>query len=197
MCEPMAEISTGWAALVAGAKPIQCTLRLMSMRSTPIGMLLLPIAGALCQTPPDHLLFAAFFGHVSGVELMKKMLAKGDFPATFKDTLPNLQEAIGLTDEEYQTLSEIAADYDAKATLAMKGAPIFEARLQVIDSGKMSPAMIAKLEQIEQRRKGVTMDHIQQLREAFGDIAFQKVDAYVHGPEHVKWQLPAPLLNPK
>jgi hypothetical protein len=94
-----------------------------------------------------------------------------------------LQDVFGLTDSEVTTLSATAADCQEKLRYLMEHRPsVFEARLQRIESGRISPALAREFEELDREHTRVVLSHREELRTALGNERFRLIDDVVHAP---------------
>ena len=135
---------------------------------------------ALCQTGlPDRGVYRSFFMQVAQLnEAPGPVLINGQVSGLRQ---PTIRETLGLTENEAQILSAIAADYELKIR-ALDGAlrlSTFEARLSSIESEGASTAVQQRRKNLERQRDEIVQDHIQQLKVEFGESRFEALDAYV------------------
>ena len=135
-----------------------------------------PSAAAPRQEPSDYSLYSAFF---QNVVLQKDGTLNGQ-PAD--PPKPSIQEATGLTDREMKALNGIAADCQASIDSIYRQRPgfVFEALLESIESGKDTSGKVQQLaKDRENQRERIVLDHMQQVRAAFGDARFQALTAWL------------------
>jgi hypothetical protein len=96
-----------------------------------------------------------------------------------------LKDALDLTDEESQVLNTLAAGCESKLrSFEDRARPsTFEARLRLIE--KADPRATHLLNQVDNQRRQIVLDHVQQLRAAFGDSRFSALDAFVRSGKPV------------
>jgi hypothetical protein len=100
---------------------------------------------------------------------------------------PAIQEAAGLTEREASILTEIATDLEARMRSLNMGPAIFEARLRYVESGQSSEDLVQQLlRDIEERRRQMVSEYVQQLRTAFGDARFQMLDGYARARQKAR-----------
>jgi hypothetical protein len=92
-----------------------------------------------------------------------------------------VRRSLGLTDQEFQSLLTITADLATEGRFLEKALRplMFEARMQAAESGSVSPAMQAKLRDLQDQWKKTILDHVQRLKGTFGEARFQKVDEFI------------------
>ena len=97
-----------------------------------------------------------------------------------KLTTRTAQDAIGLTNEESQTLKAVASICETRISSFDESArpSVFEARLQLIESETSSMA-IERLNSLDLERQQILSSYIQRLRTAFGDTRFKLVEDFV------------------
>ena len=134
-----------------------------------------PSAPAPRQEPSDYSLYSAFFQRVA---IQSKPTLLNGQPAD--PPKPSIQEATGLTDREMKALNGIAADCQASIDSIYRQRPgfVFEALLESIESGKDTSGDVQQLaKDRENQRERIVLDHVQQLRTAFGAARFQALDS--------------------
>lgn len=131
------------------------------------------------QIPPDPVLYENFFRQVVQSRKVSGPVLLNGQASTLPQ--PTFQEAAGLTDQEAQVLSALAADCEAKTgpLHGAVGSLVFESRLQSAESGEVSGWLTQRLKDLDDRRDQIVLDHVRQLKAAFGDSRFQTLDAYV------------------
>ena len=67
--------------------------------------------------------------------------------------------------------------------------------LEEIDAGKVSSTVQEKLKLLEDQRSEMIMGCMRHLREMLGSDRFQILEAYVRGPESIKWTTLPSLLT--
>jgi hypothetical protein len=148
---------------------------------------------AVCQTAPvpatapqnpELALYHALFQEVT---LSQTVVPGSDKPLP-TGSIKALQ-GLGLTDQELDTLTEIARDFKSKVTpLDSAERPlVFEARLYTIESVEIPASLDKKLKDISRQRDEVTLDHIHQLKAALGDSLFRKADDWLRLPPEKKY----------
>ena len=135
---------------------------------------------APCQTGlPDRAVYRSFFMQVAQLKQAPgPVLINGQASGLRQ---PTIQETLGLTENEAQILSALAADCELKSR-TLDGAvrlSTFEARLSSIESEGASTAAAQQRKNLERQRDEIVQDHIQQLKVEFGDSRFEALDAYV------------------
>jgi hypothetical protein len=153
----------------------------------PLAVLLVGFPCGLCgQTPAvdarptDPATYEAFFRQVLNLKSAENTKAHGLNGEPVAFTVPKLQDVIGLTDREVGLLQAAAADcLQAGQSFEQPSAKVFEARLQEIESGRVSGALGQELKELDGQHNRWILDRVQQLKLAFGDLRFQVLDAYV------------------
>jgi hypothetical protein len=56
---------------------------------------------------------------------------------------------------------------------------MFEARMEFVESGAISPSLREKLDDLENQWDRTILDHVQQLKAAFGERRFQTLDDFI------------------
>src|SRR5215467_9845213 len=135
----------------------------------------------LCQTGlsqapqrslPDPAVYLSFFREVAQLKQMSgPVLLNGQASGLRR---PTIQEALGLTEEEAQTLNALAADCELKSRRFDDGIRLstFEARLLAIASEGASERLTQQRKNLESQRDEMVQDHIKQLKAEFGDSRF-------------------------
>jgi hypothetical protein len=144
------------------------------------------LAGCLCQAvcqtdpaSPDYWLYSALFQRV----LFQSSLVNGQ---PTKPPLPSVQEGAGLTDAEMKALIGIAANCRDATDAVYRQHPhfVFDALMESIETGKDNSAEVQQLaKDMQDQAERVVMDHVQQLRTAFGDARFQALGAWLRADE--------------
>jgi hypothetical protein len=134
---------------------------------------------ALCQTGlPDPAVYLSFFRQVVWLkQASSPVLVNGQASALRQ---PTMQETLGLTENEAQILSALAADCELKSRPldAAVRLSTFEARLRSIESEGASTS-VAQQKNLDRQRDEMVQQYIQQLKVEFGDSRFEALDAYV------------------
>jgi len=160
--------------------------------------LTLAIAVCVCgaQDRPDPAAYQQFFRQVAelksyGSHPMARTVW-GDVP----EKVPRLQEVIGLSDAEVETLNATALDCGAKiAAFAKAAGPlIFESRLEIAGAGQNSDELARKLKEMDEQRNQMVLAHVQALKTALPPASFERLDAYVRAPADAKKSL-APTVD--
>ena len=138
---------------------------------------------ALCQPPDTDL--AAYERLLRAVAQLNEVAPSVPGPVTLNGQLSKMvprtvQDAIGLSGEESQSLNAIAFDFEAKLKSfdASARALVFEARLQLVESDQSSAAK-ERLKSLDRERQDILLRHIQQLKTAFGGARFGVLDDLV------------------
>jgi hypothetical protein len=138
-----------------------------------------PSAAAPRQEPSDYSIYDAFFQKVA----LQKDAPNGQ-PSLLNGQPTDLhflsiQEAVGLTDREMQALNGIATDcQDRIGSIPRHTNFVFDALLESIESGKDTSADMQQLSKDqENQRERMVLDHMHQVRAAFGDARFQELNA--------------------
>lgn len=155
--------------------------------------LALALAATLCsaQERPDPAAYQQFFRQVaelkSSADHPTARTAWGDVPLV----VPRLQEVIGLSDAEVETLNGVAADCMSKiAAFAKAAGPlIFESRLEIAGDGQNSDELARKLKDMDEQRNQMVLAHVQALKSALPPRSFERVDAHVRAPADAKKSL--------
>ncbi len=155
--------------------------------------LTLAIASSICgaQDRPDPAAYQQFFRQVAELKSLgvhpTARTVWGEAPLK----VPSLQDVIGLTDAEVETLNGTAADCIAKIAALEKAAGplIFESRLEIAGAGQNSDELARKLKDVDEQRDQIVLAHVQQLKTALPPTSFEKVDAYVRAPADAKQSL--------
>jgi hypothetical protein len=92
------------------------------------------------------------------------------------------RRALHLTDQELRSMITITADL---ATESLFFGPVvrpwvFESRMEVTESGSVSPSLQEKLRDLQSQWTQTILDHAQRLKAAFGEERFQSVDEFIH-----------------
>jgi len=144
---------------------------------------------------PQSALFELFFNNMSVLNEVADKDDKAGDHITAEAWRTHDQRAAGLNDAEGQILREITLDCvrilkknDAKIRA------LAERDRAQAPPGTIIPASPEMIQAFEERKKAVS-DHIESLREALGDVSFNKLDTYVHSSFHAKAIAPKPA-NP-
>jgi len=92
---------------------------------------------------------------------------------------PLLENALGTTTEEAQSLSRIANDSETKSvafTEEMRTV-FLSIRLAIFAEEAPSPAAIRRYDQLKRQRAQMVLDHIQAMRTLLGETRFQRIEA--------------------
>jgi hypothetical protein len=134
--------------------------------------------------PNDQDLYESFFAKVARLKEQSNnphVVISGGRSATL--IVPKLQDLIGLTDSEVQLLYSTALDLVEKLRVLMQRRPsVFEARLQRIESGHLSPSLAKEFEEMDQEHSRLIADHVQRLKDGVGDKEFKSLERFVHSP---------------
>ena len=128
-------------------------------------VLTLAIASSMCsaQDRPDPAAYQQFFRQVAELKARgahpTARTVWGDFPLK----VPRIEEVIGLTDAEVETLNGAAADCIAKIAALEKasGPLIFESRLEIAGAGQNSDELARKLKEMDEQRDQIVLVHVQ------------------------------------
>ena len=131
---------------------------------------------------PDPAIYEAFFKKV--VELNRAPAEVRLNGETVKLSVPRLQDVIGLTDAEVDTLNRTAEGCFQQLALLDQPKPwIFEARLEQLQNGALSESLARQMNQLKDRRRQIVLEHLQQLKSSLAE-SFVRVDFFVHSPEN-------------
>ena len=151
-----------------------------------------PNPAASSANDPDPKLYESFFQQVVRLKSFSNPYLGGE--ANGKPVVvivPEIQKVIGLTDAEVALLNTAAADCLSKLqAFRTPVGLIFEARLQFIESGKVSKPVAQELDDLERQHNQTVLDRVQQLHTAFGDSRFQVLDDYVHSSKSQRELMP-------
>ena len=94
---------------------------------------------------------------------------------------PTIQAALGLTDQEMQSLNVIAADCESRVSAIRQSGShlIFDARLEAIETGQTPVKAMQQLKEMDVRIGRLMEQSTQQLKSALGEAAFQKLDGWL------------------
>ncbi|MEO8370872.1 MAG: hypothetical protein ABI806_16940 [Candidatus Solibacter sp.] len=94
---------------------------------------------------------------------------------------PTIQAAIGFTDSEMASLNSIAAAFVNRASSlrAPSGEVVFQARLELADTGTVSDSARQQLTAMEAGLAGALTQASRELRSALGDERYQKFDSWL------------------
>lgn len=139
------------------------------------------------QNAPDPAVYESFFAQVArltqSINVSGTTLLNGQPSAAIVDgaviwtpiwTQPTAREAIGLTDRESRALNEVATDYQASLRYF-----VFETRLERIRTEGAPARLMQQMKDLESQRTQMVLNHIQQLKAAFGDARFEMLDSWV------------------
>jgi hypothetical protein len=142
----------------------------------------------LCQTTLPDDPFASWSLEISGVPIVEPP-ARGyqDFfnQVQYLGKVPLSAEAraaIRLSDQELRALVTVTADLATESQFFRRTwKPLkFESLMETIESGAISPAVQAKLRDLQNQWERTIADHVQRLKAALGEERFQRVDEFVH-----------------
>jgi len=161
----------------------------MHASATPMAILLgLQTLNGFCQTavPDDPLASRSLV--ISGVPIVEGPAR--DYQKFFGEVKDlgsrpvsvEARSALHLTDQELRSLITITADL---ATESLFFRPVvrpwvFESRMEVTESGSVSPSIHEKLRDLQNQWTQTILDHVQRLKAAFGEERFQSVDEFIH-----------------
>lgn len=140
----------------------------------------------LCQTsaigPEVLAAYDVFFQNLFAADHLAACFSCKVAPDAKLLSLPKLQEAIGLTDEEMQIVRAQATAYQTKAgQFQVAVAPLRqEALLQSIESGHVSENLAQRIGQLQNEYTKTASDQIQELKTALGTSRFELLDKFVH-----------------
>lgn len=141
-------------------------------------------------------LFELFFNNMSVLNEVADKDDKAGDHETAAAWRAHDQTAAGLNDAEGQILREITLD--CVRLLKEKDAKI--RALAERDRARMTPGTVvpASPEMIQtfEERKKIISDHIESLREALGDVSFNKLATYIHSSFHAEVIAPKPAARP-
>jgi hypothetical protein len=138
-------------------------------------------ASALCQSNPskpverdtDASAYRTLFQRILLLTKMPHSTGSKD-PARAR-----LHSAMDLTDKEADQLIAVSADYLSKlhAFDMTSNRSYLDARIKLAES--QSPETLEVIKSIDEQRKQIVLDHVQQLSTAFGDARFKVLDGLV------------------
>lgn len=154
------------------------------MRASVALLLLGTCSAILGQTGPaiDAAVYFSFFREAAGHVVVP---SKGE-PATLNggptDLVPqSIQDAMGITDREAKALVDeaTACDNEINALEASAHALVFESRLRAANDEKPSDAIARQLQEIEGRRAGIIMSHVEHLKASLDASRFKVIEDYI------------------
>ena len=140
------------------------------------------VRSAVCQDPPPA---SPNLPAVSAYESFFRTVAQRSQTvsgAPVATAVPaTIQAALGLTDQEMQSLNVIAADTESRASAIRQAGShlIFEARLEAIETGQTPVKATQQLKEMDLRIGRLMEQSMQQLKSALGDAGFQKLDGWL------------------
>jgi hypothetical protein len=167
-------------------------IRLMRVSA---GLLLLGASSAiLSQTAPaiDSAVYFSFFREAAGHVVPRPPGAppKGE-PSTLNgdstDLVPqSIQDAMGITDEEAKAVVDeaTACDEEINALEASAHALVFESRLRAANDEKPSNAIANQLREIEARRAGIIMNHVERLKASLDAARFKVIEDFIRSRQN-------------
>jgi len=92
------------------------------------------------------------------------------------------RSSLRLSGQELRSLLTIAADLAAESRFFQKTVKpsMFEARMEVAESGAVSPSLQEKLRGLENQWARTILHHVRQLKAALGEPCFQRLDEFIH-----------------
>lgn len=145
---------------------------------------------------PQSALFELFFNNMSVLNEVADKDDKAGDHETAAAWRTHDQTAAGLNDAEGQILREITLD--CVRLLKEKDAKIralAERDRAQMTPGTVVPASPEMIQTFEERQK-IISDHIESLREALGDVSFNKLATYIHSSFHAEVIAPKPAAPP-
>ena len=131
------------------------------------------------QSLPDPAVYLSFFRQVAQLKQVSgPVLVNGQVSGLRR---PTIQEALGLTEEEAQTLNALAADCEMKSRRFDDAVhrSTLEARLLAIASEGASEKPTQQRKNLDSQYDEMVQDHIKQLKAEFGDSRFESLDAFI------------------
>lgn len=135
-------------------------------------------------------LYSAFFARVRLIESMAdKDEAAGIDPR--KVVRSTIKTEAGLTDEQDSNMRAIAEDSNAAVDILRQQRSVIIQQFKSQNPGATSPtpAVSQQVADVDMQAIQIVLNHVQQLKSAFGDAAFQRFDGYVNmsiGPHIIK-----------
>ncbi len=136
-------------------------------------------ACALAQSTDDSAMYLQFFHEAAHrAEVPPGQPVSGTSPATYVD--PTMEDTLGITSDEGRPLVKIAlqCETDVWNLDASMRTLIFESRLELAESDKVSEAVAERLKELEAKRVQIVLNSAQEMKAALGD-RFKPVDDYI------------------
>jgi hypothetical protein len=162
----------------------------MAICGARIALILLVPYCCQCQTatdsPIDHTdpaIYEAFFKRV--VEL-KRLSSPGTVLIRLNGNVvepivPKLQDVLGLTGAELETLNQVASDcLQQLQRIARPQSWIYDARLQRLESGEMSAYQSEQVRSLENRQRQILTTHIQALKASFSVEHLRELESFLN-----------------
>jgi hypothetical protein len=159
------------------------------MRASLAVLLLGTVYPILSQTAPaiDSAVYLSFFREAEAhvVPPPPDAPPKGE-PSTLNgeptDLVPqSIQDAIGITDREAKAVVVAAADCEDELNsldVSIR-ALVFEARLRAADDEKPSDAIASQIRELEARRAGIIMSHVERLKASLDAARFKVIEDFI------------------
>ena len=139
--------------------------------------------------------FSAFAQDLYRATPLESFLHTAASRSRIPETQPSVQAALGFTDSEMQSLNEIARAFAGRPSLPVPPSSemVFQARLDLADTGKESETLKQFFEKRDAERDAAVARAAQLLRTALGEERYRKLDAWLQGGGATGcWAAPCP-----
>ncbi|MEP7355157.1 MAG: hypothetical protein ABI824_18155 [Acidobacteriota bacterium] len=138
--------------------------------------------GPLYQNSHNPATYEAFFQAVTHWPPATTRAALNGSTTEFEFVTPSIEEAIGITAAEAQTLRTIAADFDEKNEVIRQAIKplVFETRLANLEEAARSNPVAQQYSDLGRQRTQLILDHLETLKTALGEARFRLVEAFVN-----------------
>jgi hypothetical protein len=175
----------------------------MSIRllRTSVALLLLGAGSAIIgQTVPaiDSAVYLAFFREAAGHVVPPPKSEPSTLNGEPTDLAPqSIQDAMGITDQEAKAVVEAATgcEEEINALEASAHALVFEARLRAANDEKPSDAIANRLRELEARRVGIIVSHVERLKASLDAARFKVIEDFIRSRQNDGAFFPS--ANPK
>lgn len=130
----------------------------------------------------DSAVYLSFFREAAGHVVPPPKSEPSTLNGEPTDLVPqSIQDAMGITDREAKAVVDAATgcDDEIRALEASARALVFETRLRAANDDKPSDAIANRLREIEARRVGIIMSHVEQLKASLGAARSRVVEEFI------------------
>jgi hypothetical protein len=106
---------------------------------------------------------------------------------------PELEDALGITVGEAQVLRAIATDCAAKSLAIHQALKplVLELRFAALAEEARPPSVSRRYNELNRQRAQMVLDHVQELRTAFGETRFRVIETFLSARKHSESFFPA------